>query len=154
MGASGINLFDDDTACDTLSACLYKENPFCETFKNAFLEIHDSDFLDSDEANEILVYAFLLTALIDISNIHNLTDDELAKPYRESVLKFVGRHQDSWNSMSAEQKNELIEQAKKCFPLIKDPQKSELRLLWGESKDYLSLWLDYVDTIYSKLKKY
>lgn len=154
MGTWGFNLFDDDSACDTLASCLERDNLLNEIMPT-FLEFKDALYLEAEEVVEILVYAFLLSGLIDKSFITELPDEKLSPYFKGKVLEFIEKNQNVWDLKSILDRNSLIELCKSCFPTIKDPKKSELYALWEESsEDYLSKWLNSVDLISSGLKEY
>lgn len=146
MGTFGFEVFDDDLACDALAYVQLMDKPF-EKFDQCFDAVLTQEFIDSDEGQEVLAYAMILIAFIDMKKIEKRNDQQLGAPYRERVLDIEKKFKDQWATCDQQP---LIEKCIKAIERVKTPQISELYELWDES-DGVSGWYPVVDGLIADL---
>lgn len=138
MGAFGVYVFDEDMACDALAASLSLKTPF-EHILEQFNSVINDEYLEIDECGYTETYAVLIIALKDIKLIEQMTDEQLGKPYRENVYKFVEQNKEAWGTVD---KQLYCDTAKKALEAVLG-EKSEARELWGET-EYIDDWIKVV----------
>jgi len=132
MGAWGMGIFDDDTSCDLVDEAM--ESDDAKSFVGRAINHKDSDYLEYEECQEVLVSGAILDAMLN------------GAKYGEDVEGF-----DDW----------ILIQNSEFIPLVKSDilsglqkvisEKSELNELWQENEKDYPAWRGNIDEIVGRL---
>ncbi len=137
MGAWGHGYFEDDAALDFMQDVEDSENPK-QLFKDAFEFAIESDYLDSDDANAVIV----ASAYID----RQVNGTKFSSPEHEELLEvdtFPERNPDTDFST-------LREKAIIALQKVLD-EGSELNELWAENEEDYPAWKQGIEQLIERL---